>query len=141
MTDEQKPSGLFPFVRHMIVCEHAEPSRNNPRRANLFAVLANVILPSESASFPCGFGFSVYVMLTECRGDGIGRIVVSEGESGDIIHSGMPHRILLGTDPLEVHGVIFRIPECSLPHPGLYWVEFEFDGAVLWQEPILVVVR
>jgi hypothetical protein len=141
LKDESKPGGLLPFVRHLIVCEHAEAASHNPRRANLFGVLANVVLPGESAHFPCGFGFSVYVMLSECRGDGVGRIIVSEAESGETIHSGTPHRILVGRDPLEVHGVIFRIYECMLPRPGLYWIEFEFDGAILWQEPILVVVR
>ena len=125
----------------MFVCEHAEPARNNPRRANVFGVFANVILPGNEATFPWGFGFSVYAMLTECRGSGTGRIVVTEAETGELIHGGTPQHILLGIDPLEVHGVIFRIPECRLPRPGLYWIEFEFDGAVLWQEPILVAVR
>src|SRR5437868_66455 len=105
----------------MIVCEHAETARNNPRRANIFGVFANVVLPLEKASFPCGFSFSVYVMLSECRGDGVGRIIVSDGESNETIHGGLPHRLRLSTNPLDVHGAIFRVPECPLPRPGLYW--------------------
>ena len=46
-----------------------------------------------------------------------------------------------GRDPLEVHGAIFRVPQCMLPRPGVYWIEFEFEATVLWQEPILIVLR
>lgn len=135
------PNNLLPFVRHMLICEHAEPSRHNPRRADIFGLFANVVLRDGLARFPCSIGFSVYVMLTDCRQDGVGRIVVSDAESGEACYSGIPHRVLLNANPLEVHGVIFRIPECHLPRPGLYWIELEFNGTVLCQEPILLAVR
>lgn len=141
MSDELKPRLPLPYVRHMLICEHAEPSQHNPRRANIFGLFSNIVVRDESIRFPCRLGFTVYVALTECRGDGTGRIVVSDPESGDVCYRGAPHRLRFSRNPLEVHAVIFRVSECILPQPGLYWIEFEFDGVVLRQEPIQVVVR
>jgi hypothetical protein len=109
MADEQEPSGLLPFVRQMIVCEHAEPARHNPRRTNIFGVFANVYLDVESGRFPCGLGFSVYVMLSDCRKSGTARIIVSDAESGHVCYSGAPYRVELASDPLELCGLVFRV--------------------------------
>ena len=141
MADETRPGIPLPFVRHMLVCEHAEPAPHNAKRANVFGLFSNIVLRGESARFPIGMGFTVYVVLTECRGDGTVRILVSDAESGEICYRGTPHRAKLSSNPLDVHAAIFRVSECMLTHPGLYWIEFEFEGVVLRQEPIHVVVR
>lgn len=79
--------------------------------------------------------------MTECRGDGTGRIIVSDAESGDVCYAGMPHRIVLSANPLAVHEIIIRVPSCELPRPGIYLIEFEFEGVVLAQESLVVQVR
>ena len=141
MTDEQKPSSLLPFVRHMLVCEHAEPSARNPLRTNVFGIFANAVVKGDAGSFPCSLGFSVYVMLSDCRRSGSGRVVVTEAESAGVCYNGIPFQIALSADPLEIHGLVFRIAECVIPRAGLYWIEFEFDGVSIGQEPILVKTR
>ena len=141
MADESRPGIPLPYVRHMLVCEHAEPSPLNPRRANIYGLFSIIVIRTDSASFPCRFGFTVYIALTECRGDGTGRIVVSDPDAGEVCYRGAPHRIRLSANPLDVHAVIFRVSECVVPRPGLYWIEFEFEGVVLRQEPIQVVAR
>ena len=141
MADESKPSGLLPLVRHMIICEDAESSASNPRRTNVLGIFTNVVIRGEVTGFPRGLGFSVYLSLTECRHGGVGRIIVFDPESGDVIYAGMPHRLALGPDPLAVHEIIIRVPHCEIHRPGLYLIEFEFDGVVLYEQSLHVVVR
>lgn len=141
MLESDKPSELLPYVRHMLVCEHAEPSAHNPLRTNVFGIFATAVVNSNAASFPCSFGFSVYVMLSGCRRSGRGRIVVSEAESAEVCYNGVPFQVALSADPLEIYGLVFRIAECVIPRVGLYWIEFEFDGVSIGQEPILVKLR
>jgi hypothetical protein len=125
----------------MLVCEHAEPARHNRLRTNIYGVIANVFLDAEAGRFPCGFGFSVYVMLSDCRGSGTARIIATEAESGEVCYSDVPFRIELSSDPLEIFGFVFRVPQCLIPRPGVYWIELEFEGVLIGQEPILVSVR
>jgi len=141
VTDESKPSGLLPFVRHMVLCEHAEASPNNPRKTNILGVITRAVVTGNAADFPRNFGFTVYLLLTECRGDGRARIIVSEGESQRICYAGPAHALLLGPDPLALHEVIIRVPKCQIPQLGIYLVEFEFEGVVLSQESFSVAVR
>ena len=141
MADEQRPSGLLPFVRHMLVCEHAEAAAHNPRRTNIFGIFANLFLRADLGSFPCGLGFSVYVMLSDCRRSGTARILVTEAESAQICYSGVPFRVSLSADPLEVYGLVFHVSECTIPREGLYWVELEFDGVPIGLESLSVKSR
>src|SRR5438105_2409545 len=103
MANEQKPSGLLPFVRHMVLCEHAETPPSHPRRVNIYGVLTRAVALGDATKFPRFFGFSVYVTLSECRGDGTARIIVSEADSREVCYVGPPHNLRLGRDPLAVH--------------------------------------
>jgi len=80
-------------------------------------------------------------MLSDCRRSGSGRIIVSEASSGEVCYDGVPFHVVLSPDPLEIYGLFFRIAECVIPRTGLYWVEFEFDGVQIGEEPILVKMR
>ena len=141
MRDESKHGGLLPFVRHMLICEHAEAAKNNPRRANIYGVFANLLVSGGDAAFPCTLGFTVYVMLTDCRRSGTARILVSEAVSGDVCYKGVRFQVELSSDPLEIYGLFFRIAECVVPRAGLYLVEFEFDGVPIREEAVLVKSR
>ena len=131
----------FPVVRHMLVCEHAEAASHNPRRTNVYGIFSNVFLDATSGHFPFGFGFSLFVMLSDCRRSGTARIVVTEAENADVCYGGVPFHISLQDDPLEVYNLVFRVIQCTIPRAGLYWVELEFEGVVIGQEPFLVKVR
>jgi hypothetical protein len=141
LADENKQGRLLPFVRHMLICEHAEAAKNNPRRANIYGVFANMVVSGDEAVFPCTLGFTVYVMLTDCRRSGAARILVTEAVSGDVCYKGVRFQVNLSSDPLEIYGLFFRITECVIPRAGLYLVEFEFDGIRIGEEAILVKVR
>lgn len=87
---------------------------------------------------PLQHSFSIYLALTEGRGTGEARIVVTSADTGQPTYIGRPHRIEFDANPLKVKGVIFRIASCAFPQPGLYWVEFRFNDYTLTRQPLLV---
>jgi hypothetical protein len=141
MANEKKPSGLLPFVRHMVLCEHAESQPDNPRRVNIYGVLTRAVALGDPSQFPRHFGFSVYMTLTECRHGGASRIVVSHADSHEVCYASQPQIMSFGIDPLAIHDIVIRVPSCKIPRPGVYLVEFEFDGVVLAQESFALVTR
>ena len=61
-----------------------------------------------------------------------------KGQCNGLIEAGGRLRWVFDPDPLKVQGVIFRIPSCSFPGTGLYWVEFHYNDKVIAREPLLV---
>lgn len=43
-------------------------------------------------------------------------------------------RTILPNDPVEVHGFRFQLRNCSFPVPGLYWMQFWYEGWGLAQQ-------
>jgi hypothetical protein len=84
--------------------------------------------------YPALASLSVYLVLTEGRSAGFGRITVADAATNEIVYLGTPHRIVFNNDPLHVHAFSFRVTDCEFPQPGEYSVEFEFDGITLSQE-------
>jgi len=126
----------LPIVRHMLICDDARPTRGNPRKMTVHGLLNTIEV--QSRRFPARFGFCVYLLLTECRGSGIGRIRVVDAESGELGYEGGGLNLRFGKDPLLAHAVVVRITECELPAPGLYWIEFRYEDELLAREPLLV---
>ena len=76
--------------------------------------------------------------MTEGRGTGEGRIVGVHADSGEEHYTGHPFRIQFDPNPLNPKGLIVRIPSCSFPETGLYWVELRYNDHVIAQEPLIV---
>ena len=57
-------------------------------------------------------------------------------ESGQKIFETAGRPIAFGSDPLEIVGVPFRIRDCRFPFPGLYSVQFWYDGLLLEERPL-----
>lgn len=47
-----------------------------------------------------------------------------------------PHDVTFGADPLEVIGVPFRIRDCSFPYPGMYSIQFWYNGEKVEERPL-----
>jgi hypothetical protein len=130
-------SKVLPFVRHMILCEDVQPTPSNPLKVNLFG-LADTFRVASTGTFPVKVSFCVYVLMTEGRGAGQGRVVVSYADTDEMIFVGHTLPIQFGTDPLEVRAAVIRIKSCSFPKAGLYTVEFRYNGISIAEEPLLV---
>lgn len=136
MRDGEERSGvLLPFVRHMLLCDDVR-AVSGSRKVTVYGLTSTIRVGEKG--FPATCGFSVYVQLTECRGEGAARIVIVEDESDQVCYQGQDHRMAFGNDPLAVHSAVIRIPQCEFPAPGLYWVEMWYRGVFLACEPLLV---
>jgi hypothetical protein len=127
---------LLPFVRHMLLCDDVRPVAKNSRKVTVYGLTSTIRIGDKG--FPATYGFSVYLQLTEGRGEGRGRIVVVDSQSGERCYEGHDHRLVFGSNPLKVYGALIRIPQCEFPGPGLFWVEFWYEERLLSREPMLV---
>ena len=113
-----------PVVRYMILCEDWETDPQNPRRINIYGLLANIRSlgqPPYPLLYP---ELCVFLALTDGRGTGKGQIVCAFEETGQKIFGTPKRQIDFGADPLEVVGVTFRIRDCRFPFPGMYSIQF-----------------
>jgi hypothetical protein len=76
------------------------------------------------------------MLLTECRGDGYGRIEIVHADSGQRIRLTKSRRIVLPTDPLAIEGFYFRSEGTVFPKPGLYDFVFRYNEDVLDRQPL-----
>jgi hypothetical protein len=131
-------ASISPFVRHMLICDDARESPSDPRTINIYGLISQVRPTTNPPVYPLTVSFGVYLALTDGRGTGQGQIIVLNSDSGRIVYTGQSHQISFGSDPLMVHGVLFRISSCSFPESGLYWVEFRYNSQMIAREPLLV---
>ena len=66
------------------------------------------------------------------------QVVIREADTGRPVAGNRPHQVAFPADPLPVHGMVIRLLDCVFPRPGLYHVEFRFEGEVIAHEPLLV---
>ena len=118
---------LEPKVRQMIVCEDVRTRKGSPAKFDVFGLMSKVIFKS----FPNTLSFAVFLNLTDGRGSGQGRIVVRKAMEENPVYVGDLHPFDLGTDPLLLHPFLIRVFSCRLPGPGLFSIEFEYNGVVL----------
>lgn len=130
--DRETPSGLLPYVRHMLLVEDVEINYNNHRKLSLHGLLNNITVKR----YPVRVGFSAFLLMAEGRRPGLGRILVSNATTDDIIYVGSEHPLAFTGDPLQVKAFSFRIVECQFESPRLYWVSFCFNDVLLSQEPL-----
>ena len=127
-----------PFVRHMLLCDHAQSHPGNSRKVNIFGLLHGIRSDGELSSFPLNHSFTVYLALTEGRGDGQMQIAVTLADTGKVVYESPAYSVEFDNDPLRVFGVIIHVTTCSFPHSGLYFVEFRYNGHVLARQPVEV---
>lgn len=128
-----------PVVRYMILCDDwaIEPdSPTNDRRI----VINGLVTRIRSLEFPpfphLHKNLCVIMILTNGRGTGTGRVVcfAEEGESTPVFDG--RQSIDFASDPTEVLGVPYRFRGARFPKPGMYSVQFWYDGVMLAQQPL-----
>jgi len=120
----------------MLLCEDWKRDPGNNRRITIIGLLSN-IRALDQPPYPLLYReMCVFLALTEGRGQGDGQIVCMFEETGQKIFETAQRSIQFGPDPLEVLGVPFRIRDCQFPFPGLYSVQFWYDGVNIEQCPL-----
>ncbi|MCI0684328.1 MAG: hypothetical protein L0Y71_19635 [Gemmataceae bacterium] len=92
----------------------------------------------RAQTFPARLTFCVYVVMTEGRGQGNAQIRVVEEDTDVVIYPGTAHELRFSSNPLDIVAVSFDIASCSFPKPGLYRVEFVYNGNRLAHQPLLL---
>ena len=127
---------VHPVVRYMILCEDWGTDPDHPRRVSIHGLLSN-IRSVEQPPYPLLYReLCVFLALTEGRGAGTAQIVCVFEETGQKIFETPLHQVDPGTDPLEVVGLPFRIRDCRFPHPGMYSVQFWYNGEKVEERPL-----
>jgi hypothetical protein len=129
---------ITPTVRYLIICEDVEVDPANPRRITIVGLISALRAIGLTPYPLLRREFCVFVQMTECRGSAECRIEIQHADSGDVVFRTNPHTMPLINDPLEIVGVTFRIRDCLFQTPGLYWVRFWYNGAILSQQSLLL---
>ena len=119
---------LPPVIRCLMICENAVRDPDNPHRVSLLG-LASTIRSKDEPPYPLLLReVCVFVQMTECVGAGDLHVQIFHPDSGDLLFRTKSRRLDFGDNPLEIHGIIFRIRDLAIPRQGLYTFEFCYNG-------------
>jgi Family of unknown function (DUF6941) len=126
---------MQPMIRHMLLCDVVRKRKDSSLKFDLLGQF-NTVRPT--GDFPLRLSFSVFVTMTGGRGSGQCGIRIIEADTDELIHEGNEHSIRFDPDPTRIHAATIRVGSCTIHQPGLYHVEFMYNGAELAQEPLVV---
>lgn len=122
---------IQPVVRYMLLCEDWHVNPQNERRVTIVGLISN-IHALDVPPYPLRYReLCVFLALTEGRGQGEGQIQCVFEETGQRVFQTPRRPISFGDDPLEVVGIPFRIRDCRFPFPGMYSVQFWYNGVMI----------
>jgi hypothetical protein len=108
----------------------------NNRRVTIIGLISN-IRALDDPPYPLLYReMCVFLALTEGYGQGEGKIVCVNEESGETVFETRSRQIVFGPDPLEVVKVPFRIRDCTFPRAGMYSVQFWYEGELVEERPL-----
>lgn len=127
---------IQPVVRYMLLCDDWSLDQINDRRITIIGLISHIRSIEDPPYTLLREELCVFMLLTDCYGQGEGKIVFVDEESGQEIFETRPRLIRFGSDPLEVIGVSFRIRDCPFPKEGLYSVQFWYEGEFVEERPL-----
>lgn len=131
-------SEVHPVVRYLILCEDVQTDQENSGRVTLVGLIG-ALRSLEEPPFPLVYReLCVFLELTGCRGAIQGRVEIQHADSGQVVFRTRTRAMPLGSDPLEIVGVTFRLRNCLFQSPGLYWVQFWCNEQMTEQQPLLL---
>ena len=126
---------MQPVIRHMLLCDVVRKRKDPSLKFDLLGYFNNV---RAVGAFPWSLSFSVFVTMTGGRGTAKCRVQVTEADTDEVIHDGDEHRFQFDVDPTSVHVATIRVGSCTFHRPGLYYVEFMYNGRQLTREALIV---
>ena len=127
---------IKPVVRYMLLCDDWRVDPDNSNRVTIIGLITH-IHAVEDPPYPLFYQeMCVFLVLTEGRGKGKGKIVCVFEEDRRKVFETRSRPISFGPDPMEVVGVPFRIRDCSFPRAGLYMVQFWYEGELVEERPL-----
>jgi hypothetical protein len=127
-----------PIVRYMTVSDDLQVNSSNPRLLDVIGLLYGIHAQAHEP-FPLIYPqLCVFLALTDCRDAGECWLECVNDNNGQRVFRSGRHRISFGDDPLQVIGVRFRFTDCRFPTPGMYAVQFWYNGAFVEQKYVRV---
>jgi hypothetical protein len=115
----------------MILCDDVIQDSRWPGKPIIVGLISIILWPGDPGPVLLPT-LTVYLVLTDGRGEGRGRIVCRDEATGqEVFRSGELKISFAGKDPAGLYGVLFRLSACRFPSPGVYAVQFLFDDVVL----------
>lgn len=122
---------MTPIVRYMLICDDVRPDADFPTCTHIDCLMSTIISGDEPAFPLLRETICVYLVLTDCQGQGTGqiRVAFADAEHEKPIFGSAPHPLdFTGRSPLELLGIAFRIKDCRFPQGGRYY------GTILVQQ-------
>jgi hypothetical protein len=130
---------MEPIVRYFILCDGV---RADPDRPHCLQVdcLMNSIASLEDPPYPLlRESMCVLLILTACRGQGIGQVRVSYADAHpeQPVFGTQPRPLdFTGRSPLDTVAVSFVIRDCPFPRAGRYAEEFWYNDRLIGEQPL-----
>jgi hypothetical protein len=129
---------VHPVVRYMILCEDWETRAEDSTHVTIHGLISS-IRSLDHPPYPLLYEeICIFLLLTECRGNGSAQIICIFEESGEKVFETPMREVKFGPNPLEVVALPFRIRDCPFPRPGMYSVQFWYNGVKLAESPLLL---
>lgn len=127
---------IVPIVRDFLACEDVHVDLQDHRRITILGLINNIQAKDENP-YPLTYReLCVFLALTDCSGTRDGWIVCVIEETGEVVFATAPRPIPFSPDRLQIVGVLFRIQDCRFPLPGLYSIQFWYDGVRVSERPL-----
>jgi hypothetical protein len=124
-----------PVLKAFVLCDEISDSASGSGQKDLRGAGLSVI--RAYGEFPIKRTFWVYIQIADQKSDGTIQLVLTRADSG----RSHPFRIINVTNPDRLIAMVFdiRLFECILPLPGVYFLEFWYDGVWLLDQRFEVV--
>lgn len=127
----------LPVVRYMIVCDDVLTDPQRPGKPMLVGLICLVMPQGPEPRYPFVLDqMCVFLILTEGRGTGSCQLKLVIEETGQVVWETQPQAVVFGPDPLALRGLVFRDHQVPFPAPGVFLVQFWYDGQLLAQQPV-----
>lgn len=124
---------IHPIVRYMVLCEDMIIQA---KQISLIHLILNIRSRSAPRYPLLHEELCVFVVVAEATGSGTVGIDVLLLDTRNIVFATKRRLLQFGSDPLQAHGIPFRVKNCLFPEKGLYLVQFHFDGHVLAEQEL-----
>jgi len=129
---------VHPIVRYMILCEDWETRPDDSTHVTIHGLISS-IRSLDQPPYPLLYEeLCVFLLLTECRGIGSAQIICVFEETGNKVFETPMRDVEFGPNPLEIVALPFRIRDCPFFRPGIYSVQFCYNGVKLVESPLLL---
>ncbi len=116
----------LPVARPLILCRDVvlDPDTGNVHVIGVF----DAIRPAPPLLLPHRLEeWCVFVQLADAQGEVNAVIRIVEADTQDLVFETRPHRVRFPNRRMVVRAN-FRLSDCALPRPGVYWVELHVNG-------------